>query len=91
MPKLEFTHFEHSAYTDTIRMMPQNYCVALKHGERWITDCDAAITDDVAVECFLVVRANSFSKGDDLRDKLNESVAKKTSQSVDMSKGRYRR
>lgn len=71
-PKRKQT-FTHCAYSNTIRLMPQNYCIAHKDYGFWLCDIDAAIKDKLAAKIFITVRKDSFiTDNATLLNKLNK-------------------
>jgi len=36
-------YFIHQENSQTIRLMPENYCVLIFHNNRWLVDCDHAV------------------------------------------------
>jgi hypothetical protein len=52
-PEQEFTFCN---YSKTIRLMPQNYMVASTDHGYYITDTDAAISDELSVKIFILLR-----------------------------------
>jgi hypothetical protein len=61
--------------TDTIRQLPENYCIAYKINNRWICDPDIAANRDLSNKVFNVLFEHEFRYGDGL--KLLSKVMKK--------------
>jgi len=68
--------FVSNAPTATIRTTPENYLVAYKTDPcgYWICDPDLAIPEEVAVECFKVIRDIDlrWGKGEAIAEILNK-------------------
>jgi len=74
--------FVYSEYTNTIRLMPQNYCVMTKHGGAWVLDPDGALSTELCCDVVKCItgpkRMNKFLSGADMVKILNDSVSLET-------------
>lgn len=74
--------FVYSEYTNTIRLMPQNYCVMTKYGGAWVLDPDGALSTYFCcrvVKCITgPLRMDKFLSGADMVKILNKSVSLET-------------
>lgn len=71
--------FEYSEYTNTIRIMPQNYCVMTHHQGLWVLNPDGALDTELCCSVVRCVtgdyRMNKFLPGVKLVDFLNETIS----------------
>lgn len=49
----------HETYSNTIRVCPHNYCIAIYRGMAWVADVDAALGDYVDIMRQLVADHNA--------------------------------
>ncbi len=72
--------FVFEAGSDTVRLLPQNYCVLVRQNKftHWVMDSDGGIPMDLAVEIFKVIMyekndfvAFKFAPGDVVVERLN--------------------
>jgi len=73
------TTTKYCEYSDTIRIMPQNYCLLYRNGGAWTLYFDAAISPEILHKTldFLLIHTNKFQKdGDRTANELNEFLNK---------------
>lgn len=64
-------YIAHNEATNTIRMFPENYLVAVNHNGRWLLDADSAICDEAISRFAVTIRACQYTPLDIMIGKLN--------------------
>jgi hypothetical protein len=63
--------FVFNEYSDTIRIMPENYCAVMRHGHLWHAEVDMAVDEQRAVDIFQEIRKHHLVDGPTLAKLLN--------------------
>ena len=70
--------FEYSEYTNTIRILPQNYLAMSHHGGSWVLNPAGALNPDLCCDIVKCItgenRMNTFLTGEKLVDFLNNNI-----------------
>lgn len=75
MATANITKFVFESQSNTIRLLPQNYCVIIKRDNRWVMDCDVAVDTNIAVSVFTEMHTQHnvrYGSGQEIVRYLNE-------------------
>lgn len=68
-------HFEYCSYSNTVRLMPENYMVTFHHGGKWVCDPDTGMPYRLRMDVFSTMTTSHnlrWGSGEDLAAALNK-------------------